>query len=403
VADDVFRMPLPCLDESGHAAPCPPWFRLLGAGLAALWLVGLHAPLARGSEFDPDLSQRAERSAPARSIGEVNESSWWFRLRGGYAQGGTERRRAVGLVELGIGLDSLVRDAGGSAEASGLARPDADPAEPEEPETAPELALWLSPESLPANPSPGLEPARFEPGHRARSTPTTPVLRLSPRLARAAVLVAFQILERVASPRRLEGMASRARAAASLPEVRLGAGTSRDESLRFAPTVSDPARFTRDGGRDLWFEARLTWQLDRALFARDELAVERLRAQAREDRSRVAREVLDALLDWQRSRQAQASPLATDDEREVANLRELGAVARLDVLTEGWFSRTLEQNGAAAGIRHDADDAVRAAPTRVLSTASPETCGLAGSTLQGPPWLPRFGRCSWTSKGASMR
>jgi hypothetical protein len=142
--------------------------------------------------------------------------------------------------------------------------------------------------------------------------------------------------------RRLDGMASRSRAAASLPEVRLGAGTSRDESLRLQPTLTDPGRFTRDGGRDLWLEARLIWRLDSAIFARDEIAIMRLRAQQREETARLAAEVLEALVDWQRARLSLASDRARPDEQDAAAIRQFGAVARLDRLTDGWFSRQLE-------------------------------------------------------------
>ena len=31
----------------------------------------------------------------------------------------------------------------------------------------------------------------------------------------------------------------------------------------------------QDGGRDVWFEARLAWRLDSALFSKEEIAIER--------------------------------------------------------------------------------------------------------------------------------
>ena len=127
------------------------------------------------------------------------------------------------------------------------------------------------------------------------------------------------------------------------PEVRLGAGTSRDESLRLAPTAADPARFTRDGGRDLWLEARLTWRLDSAIFARDEIAIMRLRAQQREEAARLAADVVEALVALERARLRLASDLSSADERDQAMVIQFGALTRLDVLTEGWFSRQLER------------------------------------------------------------
>ena len=169
------------------------------------------------------------------------------------------------------------------------------------------------------------------------------------RLARAVVAEALRVGGGSAELRRLDQMASRSRAAASLPEVRLGAGTARDESQRLSPTVSDPARFTHDGGRDLWLEARLTWRLDSAIFARDEVAIMRLRAQQREESERLVRVVLEALVEWHRSRLVLTSAFALPEERDAAGVRQFGAVARLDVLTDGWFSRYLERWGGSPG------------------------------------------------------
>jgi hypothetical protein len=162
------------------------------------------------------------------------------------------------------------------------------------------------------------------------------------------VAAALRVADSAAPEDRLDSLASRSRTAASLPEVRFAAGTSNNQSQKLAPTVTDPARFTQDGGRDLWFETRLTWRLERAIFSRDEIAIERLRAQEREARRRTTHQVLEALLDWQRARRAQRSELLHDAERDAAALRELDATLRLDALTDGWFSRHLAQASPTA-------------------------------------------------------
>ncbi|HEU4576650.1 MAG TPA: hypothetical protein VFS67_00250, partial [Polyangiaceae bacterium] len=123
----------------------------------------------------------------------------------------------------------------------------------------------------------------------------------------------------------------------------LGAGSSRDQSLRFSPTLTDPGKFTRDGGHDLWFEARLTWRLEHLVFSHDEIAIQRLKAQRLETRQRLLRQVLEALVDWQRARQAQRSELLEEEQRLALELRELDALLRLDAWTDGWFSRHLER------------------------------------------------------------
>jgi hypothetical protein len=274
----------------------------------------------------------------------------------GVARSPGERERVFGLLELRVGLDEWVG-----------ARLDA-PDEPEEWSSPPAVAAAALPDSGAASEmwprasrqvaAPAQAGPRVASNGTQRAAPPArgfqsawrsgPELAAA-RLARAVVAEALRVQGGSAELRRLDQMASRSRAAASLPEVRLGAGTARDESQRLSPTVSDPARFTHDGGRDLWLEARLTWRLDSAIFARDEIAIMRLRAQQRQESERLVREALDALVEWQRARLVQNSPLALPEEHDAASVRQFGAVARLDVLTDGWFSRYLERWDDSAG------------------------------------------------------
>jgi len=278
------------------------------------------------------------------AAGEVSRAgALWAAVSGGVAASPGERQRFFGLLELGVGLDVW-------------AAPPPPAEAPSEDEDGP-AGLAAPPAGVRADAAPtALDPAPRAPrpaaGGARRDDPAVAAL-----LARATVAEALRVQAGAAELSRLDGMAARSRAAASLPEVRIGAGTSQDESLRQSPTLDDPARFTRDGGRDLWFEARLTWRLDGALFTRDEIAIMRLRAQQREDSARLAREVLGALLEWQRARLVLDSPLSSPEERDLAILRQIGAVASLDVLTEGWFSRRLALSRTPLGT------APRAAPS----------------------------------------
>jgi hypothetical protein len=259
----------------------------------------------------------------------VGASGLWLGVSGGLSEsGGGERQRAFGLLELGIGFDALA--------GSGISAP------PAQGSTHAADAVGIE-EERPAT-ARTAEPTRLT-SHCADAQHCDEVegRDVSPALARAALAAALRVQGSAHELRRLDSMASRSRAAASLPEVRLGAGTSRDESLRLTPTLNDPARFTRDGGRDLWLEARLTWRLDSAIFSKDEIAIERLKAEHRAERARLSREVVEALLDWQRARLALGSELTPPEERDAALVRELGAVARLDIATDGWFSRYLER------------------------------------------------------------
>jgi hypothetical protein len=262
------------------------------------------------------------------------EARLWLRVRATHASDGGERQRSVGMLELGGHFDGLL----------GTAAFDPGPASAD--------PVFLAESPSPRATAPTLAALVSDRGALGAS----PAAELTPALSQAVVTEALRVLEARARSGRLDTMASRARAAASLPEVRLGAGTSRDESLRFAPTLDDPARFTRDGGRDLWFEARLTWQLDRAIFSRDEIAIERIKADAEKQRHELTRDVVEALIDWQRARYELTLELVGSAELAAARLRELSALARLDVLTEGWFSRWLARRSkplrqAAAGPR----------------------------------------------------
>jgi hypothetical protein len=291
---------------------------------------------------------------PSEAVELAAPNGLWLGLNGGFSSSSAERQSAFGMIELGIALDELL-----AAPGVGLALPGDGDAEAElelkSPVRAEEMADGDSP--APRQPT-GCADARSCALQLAGP-------RLTPTLASATVAAALRVNGTAQQLRHLESMAARSRVAASLPEVRLGAGTSRDESLRLAPTLDDPARFTRDGGRDLWFEARLTWRLDSAVFSKDEIAIERLKAQHHEDRARLTREVLDALSDWQRARLTLASELVLPEERVAAELRELAALTRLDIASDGWFSRHLARLAGGA------------------KETGAEACGSGAGALQG--------------------
>ncbi len=316
-------------------------------GLLALCvMLGFTPALAADEDLAAPYLGGLDIAAPvplSDASGQQGPARLWLRLRATHATNGAEHQRSVGILELGGHFDGLL----------GSAAFDPEPAhfDPEALADPPTLA----------SPSGTLVSFVADRGVGAAS----PAAELTPALSQAVVAEALRLLEARARSGRLDSMATRARAAASLPEVRLGAGTSRDESLRFAPTLDDPARFTRDGGRDLWFEARLTWQLDRAVFSRDEIAIERIKADADKQRHELVRDVVAALIDWQRARYELTLEIVEPSERVAARLRELSAVARLDVLTEGWFSRWLSKRTKllrqAAGPPQTQPHAVRAA------------------------------------------
>jgi hypothetical protein len=245
-------------------------------------------------------AERGSELAPA-------SGSLTLSLRGGYRADAASGRELVALVELNIPLDRFF------AQPPDATRPDDEQA----------------PESEP--------PAAEEP--RPKAPPRKLVVRLTPALARSAVRAALRASGDGESRARLDSIASRARSSAALPELRLGAMHSTDQSLRLSPTQADPYRYTQSGGVDLAFEARLTWKLDRLVFADQELGVERIRSERAAARARLAQQVLRALFEWQRAELKQRDPELTPEEQAEAAVSALEALVTLDVLTGGWFSQ----------------------------------------------------------------
>lgn len=178
-------------------------------------------------------------------------------------------------------------------------------------------------------------------------------LALSPRLARACVAAAWRAAGIGADDARLDALVSRARWSAILPEARLRA--IRYDNLTLASSLdpsSNATTYVRDTtGANLGLEARLTWRFDRLIYADDEPALERIRLEHRDARSRLAGKTLDALFHWQRAvldqRTLPPSQAGTRDEADVA-LRVMEAEAALDVLTNGWFGAHRPKRQSAA-------------------------------------------------------
>lgn len=170
------------------------------------------------------------------------------------------------------------------------------------------------------------------------SRPRAALVVVTPAFAQAAVRAALRAAGRSRADARYDSLASRARTSAALPELRLRAARTTDESLRLAPTTADPYRYTQAGGVSVELEARATWRLDRAVFADQELQVEHLRRLRAQQDARLVEDVLRALFAWQRALSGATDPELPPEEQELSELRALEAEVRLDVLTGGWFS-----------------------------------------------------------------
>lgn len=235
------------------------------------------------------------------------------------------RRRSPGSVAIAgppgaaaegepLKLKPLPRGSGGRPDSAGTP-----PIEP--PRDAPAPAS--------GGPPPGKAGAEGE-----RSDVALPVV-ITPEVARAAVRAALKRARLEDPTARVDAIASRARAASLLPEMRFRISRLMDEDQSLSPTEYDPGRVTASGGTSLWLEARATWRLDKVVFGDEEVALERMRHERVEAQSKLTEKVLDLLFRWQRAEAAAARPDASPEDRLAARLSALEAKASLDILTGG--------------------------------------------------------------------
>lgn len=170
-----------------------------------------------------------------------------------------------------------------------------------------------------------------------------------PRLARETVAAALRAADHAGYLSRLKGLARRSRSGAYLPELRLQVGTRSDTALRMTPTLAEPGRFAQADSRDLWFETRLSWRLDRLAYSHDELAIERLNLRAQAARQALTVRVLAALESWLQARLAWSGEAPFEAPRASHLLATAQAAAQLEVMTEGWFGKHADRLLGAAG------------------------------------------------------
>jgi hypothetical protein len=180
------------------------------------------------------------------------------------------------------------------------------------------------------------------PSHVAQTAPprveraTAAVITVTTDVARSCVRAALRAMG-LGDDNRRDSVAARARSSAALPELRLRAVRTLGESGRISLSEDDPSRYVASGAASNVLEARVTFRLDRLLFADEEIVVERARLDRSELRSRTAAKVLQLLFEWQRAYAlAQDAALSAED-RFAAVVREAESSALLDVMTAGWF------------------------------------------------------------------
>jgi len=182
------------------------------------------------------------------------------------------------------------------------------------------------------------------PTPRAAELPAEPEAPgFPPWLARDCVAAALRTAGLGADDARIDAIIARSRASALLPETRLRAMrlfTDAEHATLLATT--DSTNYYDAVGANLVLEARLTWRLDRLLYAGDEPTLERVRLERQEARARLGTRTLEVLFGWERALLDERDAPPGSRERQAAALRAAQAASTLDVLTGGWFSSRSE-------------------------------------------------------------
>lgn len=200
--------------------------------------------------------------------------------------------------------------------------------------------------SEPAEPESDEETEAEKPSEPARERVRVPLslaARVDSAFVRALVREAVRLRGYPLAHSRLDGLDTRARVAALLPQLSLRAVRSTDQSLRLTPTGAERYDFTQTGGDDLLLEARATWDLDRLVFASEGLRVEQLRGEYAEAADRLTLLVLRHVFAWHQARARLFSQTLEPEAELSAELELFEAETALEVLTNGFFGRLLAQ------------------------------------------------------------
>lgn len=266
-------------------------------------------------EIDP----RLDLPEPARSPrpGSLLRAPLWFAIDASLLRRDTGAAGFGAMLLMGVPLDRLAMRAIGEG-------------------TAPDPPS-LKPDRKPPDPPPAtkLPPAPAS----ALPPPLRVPVVVTPEAAREAVSAALKRAHLAEPDARLDGMATRARSAAALPELRLRALRTVDQGQTLSPTEYDPLRTTATAVVSYWMEARATWRLDRLVFADEEVAIERMRHDRAEARTKLTAHVLKLLFEWQRALALADNPAASPEENLTARLKALEAEAEIDLITDGWLTR----------------------------------------------------------------
>jgi hypothetical protein len=260
----------------------------------------------------------------------------WISLAAFYRGYATGLHDVGGLAVVGLALDRI--EAGRTEPLRGRASL-AQPPQPVPPSPSPSPPP-PAPSSTRPLPAPAPSPSSLVP-----SPPPPPRIVVTPAVAKACVSAAWRASGLGADDARIDEFIARARTSGLLPETRLRAMRVLDDNTHVT-TVIDSSSYYDGLGANLVLEARLTWRLDRLLYAGEEPTLERVRLEREDARARLSTKALEALFGWQRGVIDLEEAVAGSREELEARLRVTEASALLDVLTGGWFTswrRELDQ------------------------------------------------------------
>jgi hypothetical protein len=329
------------------SAPAPHRVRSLLSFAAFVACVVL-APWARASlgdeprldprmELDPrtELDPRVDRPDPPRAGRAPSpvHAPLWIAIGTSFGTVANGVPFFGAELQLGIPLDRLAMRGPRAAIAEDARTPRATPP----PAALPPAALPGRGRKLDLTPPP--PPPKLVVPEAVPETPLRVPVVVTPAAARAAVDAALRRAHLLDPDARIDALALRARQSAGLPELRLRILRTADDGQTLSPVSYDPNRIVAVDTINFWAEARATWKLDRAVFAEEEVALERMRHERAAAQSKLTKEVLRLLFEWQRARAHADNPLLPADENLTARLKLLETAAELDILTDGWFSR----------------------------------------------------------------
>ncbi len=284
--------------------------RWLALAFLVLPAQALAAPF---EDLDPPTDGDDWRPRPSRTSAPVTIS-----LGASYSQLETGEPVYGGMLRLEVPLDRVEAHRVRAAMAADARLPPRSP-----PRARPDLPPPPPPPRLPVPPE---APLRL------------PVI-VTPGAARAAVDAALRHAHLTDPDARLDELASRARRSAGLPALKLSVTRTVDDGDTLSPTSYDPYRLVMVDDVRFSMGAAATWRLDRLLFAREEIALERMRHERAAAQYQLGAHVLRLLFAWQRSRALAEDPGLPPDENLAARLKVIEAEAEVDLLTDGWFTR----------------------------------------------------------------